>query len=573
MNIKEWIKKKEIIYYIIIILITLLMSAPLMVEGFLSTPDVYSHLSRNYNTMQGLKDGQFPPVIVSNFCNGFGYSWNLFYPPLTTYISAIFRLIVPTYVGAMKLSIVVAFLVSGIAMFQLVRKVTKNSDIGLISAILYMTANYFITDVYRRMAMGEVYAYMFFPILFHGLYNIFYDKGKRNYLLTIGACGILLSHNISSLMAVGISILFILFNVKKLIDKQTRKQIWKHLVINAIFIILIVLFFYIPFVEQQMGTEYVAMQEGGMSTKESVSNHALHIYQLVFGKFQYGGSYGLEQGIDNDMFFAIGLPILIPLIFAPIVISKISKEKRNLYWFTLIMGILTSLMATTIFPWAKMPKIILLIQFPWRMLILPTFLLSIIAGINIGKCIENLKVEKLLIITLVILIYSGQYISYVTKFDTNFDEFYLGKTEKIEELAGGNKYCSSFEYLPVKAKTEYTKNRENGIIIINGNAKIENEKKENNNMSFEIKEVEEETKLELPYIYYLGYKINFQGQIINYEESEHGFIQITIPKGKEGKVEISYKGTFLSKIATIISIIGIMGLTVYIFMEEKKAEK
>ena len=137
----------------------------------------YSHLSRNYNTIQGLKDGQFPPEIVSNFCNGFGYSWNLFYPPLSTYVAAIFRLIVPTYVGAMKLSIVVAFLVSGIAMFQFVRKVTKNSNIGLISAILYMTANYLITDVYERMAMGEVFAYMFLPILFHGLYNIFYDKG------------------------------------------------------------------------------------------------------------------------------------------------------------------------------------------------------------------------------------------------------------------------------------------------------------------------------------------------------------------------------------------------------------
>ena len=529
----------------------------------------YSHLSRNYNTIQGLKDGQFPPEIVSNFCNGFGYSWNLFYPPLSTYVAAIFRLIVPTYVGAMKLSIVVAFLVSGIAMFQFVRKVTKNSNIGLISAILYMTANYLITDVYERMAMGEVFAYMFLPILFHGLYNIFYDKGKRNYLLAVGTCGILLSHNISTLMVVGISILFVLFNEKKLIQKENRKQIWKHLVINAIFIILIVLFFYVPFMEQQMATEYVAMQEGGMATKEFVSSHALYLYQLVFGKFENGGSYALDQGIDNEMFLSIGLPILVPLLFTPVVIKKISQEKRPLYWFVLILGILTSLMATTIFPWSKMPNIILLIQFPWRMLMLSTFLLSIIAGINIGKCIENLTIEKLLVVVLVVLMYSGQYISYVTQFDINFDESYLGKTEKIEELAGGNKYCSSFEYLPVKAKTEYTKNREDGVIIISGNAKIESEKKENNDMTFEVKEVQEETKLELPYIYYLGYQITFKGETIEYEESEHGFIQISIPKEQEGEVKISYEGTVLSKIATTISIIGAIGLVIYIFREEK----
>ena len=39
MEVIEWIKKNEWIYYIIIILIALLMSLPLTVDGFLSTPD------------------------------------------------------------------------------------------------------------------------------------------------------------------------------------------------------------------------------------------------------------------------------------------------------------------------------------------------------------------------------------------------------------------------------------------------------------------------------------------------------------------------------------------------------
>lgn len=86
---------------------------------------------------------------------------------------------------SLKLSIILAIIVSGISMFKLMQKVTKNDDISLIVAILYMSSTYFLSNIYLRMAMGEVISYMFFPILFYGLYDIFYDGGKKNYWLTI----------------------------------------------------------------------------------------------------------------------------------------------------------------------------------------------------------------------------------------------------------------------------------------------------------------------------------------------------------------------------------------------------
>lgn len=568
MKIKEWLKKNK--EYVIIILVALLICAPLTVEGWISTDDGYSHLARNYNTIQGLKDGQFPPVIVSNFCKGFGYSWNLFYPPLSTYIGAIFRLIVPTYVAAMKLTIVFAVIMAGITMFQLMRKVTKNSNTSLITSIIYITANYLITDIYARMAMGEIMVFIFFPILFNGLYSIFYEKGEKNYLLTIGAVGILLSHNISALMAVILSIIFVIINFKKLYRQNTRKQVWKNIIVNAIFIILIVLFFYVPFLQHQMATEYVVMEDNSMTSKEFVSNHAIYIYQLFFGKFQKGASYALDQGVSNEMFFSLGLPIIVSLLFTPMAINKIEKGKKHLYILTLIAGIITALMATTLFPWSKMPHIILMIQFPWRMLLISTFLLSIIAGINISKIFRKFKIENIFMIILIIILYSGQYISYVVNFDIGFDESYLGKVAEIDDLSGANKYCSSFEYLPSKARTEYTQNREDGVIVLSGDAVIKDEKKENNDMQFLIEENTQESNLELPYIYYLGYKITLNGNSISYQESEHGFISISIPKDEKGKVVLTYEGTKLSKISLFISIVSALIFIGYIILENKR---
>lgn len=552
---KKMKNKKQYQYYLIILLIALLISIPLTGEGWIVAHDRHAHLSRNFATVQGLKEGQFPPTIASDFCGGFGYAWNLFYPPLSTYIGAFFRLIVQSYVSAMNLSIVLAIMVAGITMFQLMRKVTKNDKVGLITSIIYMSSTYFMTDIYIRMAMGEVIAYACFPLLFHGLYNIFYEKGKNHYLLTLGAVGVLLSHNISTLMAVALSVIFVAVNAKKLWDKECKKQIWKDIIINAIFIILLVLFFYVPFMQHKMATEYVAMQEGSMATKETVANHAISPYQLIFGKFQYGDSRALEEGTEKEMLFSLGLPIIIPLLFTPMVFPKIEKEKKLLYKAVFLTGIVASIMATTIFPWSHMPNIMIMMQFPWRMLLIATFTLSIIAGINISKCFENFKMETIVILTMIILMYIGQYLSSAILYDVEFDETYLSQENDVEEVLGGSKKCATFEYLPVKAKTEYTKNREKGVIVLSGDAKIKDEKKEKSNMQFSVEENQQGSHLELPYIYYLGYRVTFKGEKISYQESEHGFICIEIPEGETGEVKISYKGTLAGKISAGISVI------------------
>lgn len=156
-KIFQYCRSKEYQYYIIIILIAFIICTPLTVKGWYITHDGFSHLSRNYETVEAIKQGQVPIAVVSNFCKGFGYSWNLFYPPLSTYIGAIFKLIVPTYVEAIKLTIVLAVITSGLAMFQLMKKITTNAKMSLITAIIYITATYFISNIYVRRGNGRNY--------------------------------------------------------------------------------------------------------------------------------------------------------------------------------------------------------------------------------------------------------------------------------------------------------------------------------------------------------------------------------------------------------------------------------
>ena len=549
----------DFFYILLIVLISLLLSAPLYTQGFYWSHDGVYHFSRNYSTNSGIISKQIPPLIVSNFCKNYGYSWNIFYPPLGTYISGFFSLFT-SILDAMKLTIMLSIALSGISMFKLMKKISKNNNMSFITAIIYITAPYFLSDIYCRMAMGEVIAYMFFPLLFYGLYDIFYDSEKESYFLTIGALGIVLSHNISTLMAVVLSFIFVIFNIQKLFMKSTRKNIWTKLIINGSFIILISLFFYGPLLEHKMTTDYTAFVKG--ASKEAFLDHRIYPSQLIFGKTQPEWAYKLSTNkLNESMSFVLGLPIIVALLFTPMVFSKIKKEHKLLYIVTLCTGILFALMSTTLFPWQWFPKVPSVIQFPWRFLLISSFAFSIIAGVNIYMSISNLKLETMYILILVILIYSGEYITNSVKYDTEFDLSYLYTNTKLD----GNQ-CAAYEYLPVKASNnlDYICERSEGVVILSGNATIKDEEKDGSYMKFIVEGDNSNVVLELPYIYYLGYDINVNGKKLKYDESENGFICINLTVHGETSVEVTYKGTQLEKITFIISVVSSIMFIVYV---------
>ena len=98
--------KEKIKDGIIILIFTLIVSIPLASNNLnIYRDDGIQHIARLMGTYQSITEGQTIPVIMSNFCNGFGYSWNIFYSPLTSYIPLIFRLFTSSFEIMLKLFI------------------------------------------------------------------------------------------------------------------------------------------------------------------------------------------------------------------------------------------------------------------------------------------------------------------------------------------------------------------------------------------------------------------------------------------------------------------------------------
>lgn len=549
---KELIRtKRKLIDTVIIILVASILAIPLLNSKLnVYQDDGIQHIARAYGTFLSLKSGNFLANVIPTFTNNFGYSWNLFYGPISTWGITIFSFITQNFIVGYKIVCYISIILSGIFMYKFMFALMNNKDASLLASILYMTFPYHLTDLYTRNAIGEFISFIFVPIVFLGLYNIFFNEDNP-YYLAIGTIGLILTHNLSTLMVGIFAFLYFVFNIKKL-DKSSVKR---ELIINIIIVLIITSFFWIPMVETKVTTSYQVYEKGAMATSETVANCALKIRQL-FVTFD-----------DGEFVFELGLHIIVMFAFSIMTIRRINEEFKGNYIFFIVASILSLWMSTKYFPWKYLPESFCIIQFPWRFLELSAFFLSIVCSINMYAIIKKFDYKDVCVISLISIIYICGFVGIIPEEENMIDikNLELGKSSgrEYETVAGVGK----FEYLPTKAYNNkfYIATREDNTYVLTGKAIIENEEKQEGKYTADFETLDAQyTIFELPYIYYPGYEVRLDGIITEYFETENGFIGIAMGANDKEKITVQYKGTKLMNISCIISLISTIGFIVFL---------
>ena len=560
--------KEKIKDGIIILIFTLIVSIPLASNNLnIYRDDGIQHIARLMGTYQSITEGQTIPVIMSNFCNGFGYSWNIFYSPLTSYIPLIFRLFTSSFEIILKLFMVLLSFLSGIIMYTFVKKVTKNRFAGLLAAIIYIFAPYRLTDMYMRTAIAELASFVFLPLVFHGMYNIFNDEEKstkKSLILTLGAVGLILTHTVITMYTAIICFIYVLINFKAL----RNKQVWKMLGINVLLILLLTSFYLLPLLEHKVSAEYEVFQEGRMERTSELIRNKVDPIDLIYTQ-------------KGEMNFEIGLVSILGVLLTAIAYKKIGKEYKKMYWFLLGTGIVCIIMSLRFFPFEHLPSVLKMIQFTFRLLEFSSFCFAFVAAVNYSIIIKNFSMKDVITLSTIAFLLSLTIVDNLS-FEKQWPEDKLWPAVEVNENTGRvHAGCASFEYLPSKAfdNLDYIKQRENRTYILSGNIVIENEIKDGVNMILDLYNVEENTVIELPYIYYLGYDveaIDSEGKVQKIEtfESENGFVAIQVPETAK-RINVTYTGTTLMKITYIVFGITFIGVCGYLIINWhlKKKEK
>ena len=143
---------KKLIHYLILLAFAIIMCFPLFQNGIHTGHDGDFHIARTIGTIEQFKNGE-SPFIISRFSNHLGLAWNLFYPPLITFINVIFAVITGSAITSMKIFIFLTFILSALTMYKLVDTLTQNSTCALLAGIFYMLAPYRLLNAYTRLAV------------------------------------------------------------------------------------------------------------------------------------------------------------------------------------------------------------------------------------------------------------------------------------------------------------------------------------------------------------------------------------------------------------------------------------
>ena len=593
-KINCFIFNKNFIASLFIIIISIITSIPMFNPNFnIQFDDGVQHICRLIGTEQAIKDGQLIPVIMSNFCNNFGYSWNLFYSPLTSYIPLIFKIITESYEMCLKLFMTAVSIATGFAMYFFIKKILKErigkkkiESIAILAGVLYILLPYRLNDMYYRIAIAELTSFIFLPIVFNGLYSIINLK-EKSYLIILGGAGMLLTHSLLTVYLIIFCILYILINIKE-IDKKTIFA----LIFDTIIILLITAFYWVPLLQSKISADYEVFNQSHMIRLDAMMALKPKLYEIAFS-------------VPGRMFYGIGILTIIGTALSFTILRKKDTNRKN-YIFFLICGLVSIIMSLDIFPFEKLPSLFTMMQFSFRMIEFGGFFLVIISSIAIGLSIDKFNIYTVLGFTCISILLLLP----------NLKELNYGRYYSEDELINGIRVtsetgrvhagCASFEYLSTKAfeNRKYIEYREDIPIILNfaqnqidNNAEerdiynwdlqqiknnyIENFKKDGTKCSFEIKEINknellsnnEYIEIELPYIYYVGYNVEYtdeEGNTKNIDtyESDNGFLCISVPN-KNLTINVKYTGTTLMKISYIISIISITFIIVILLYKRK----
>ena len=561
-------KYLEKVYIVIAILLTLFILGKVIIDSNIcGTNDGYLHLIKIMGVNEIIKQGQFPPIIDAGFCNG--YAINLFYNPLTTYISLICGLIVNNFALGIKIMLIIMMFLAIIFMYMFLKNVTKKTGVAIAGAIFYITNPYYLSNIFIRGAIGESAALTFLPLLFLGLYNLFNGDRKKHYFITIAATGLILAHNITTLYAAIISGIYVLINFRKLKEKDVLIKI----LTNILFIIGMSLFFIYPLILHRFSGEYVIFDSDLMRTNGARVASSVITFKELFTEIP-----------SQSVIFRLNIIQVVLFVLSIFCYRFIDKKDRKIYLSFIIFAILSVILCMTKNIWKIAPDILCNIQFPWRLLGFSGFFISTIAGINLfiilKKIFKNKENGLIFIIIPIALLsllyaYSLDYKDYTVKKDDNESiEFINNNINNINYMNINREYMPSKTYKALSQNPERVDGE--SIFIIKGDANIESANKNELVYNITLIDIKENTSIEVPFLFYKGYNAYIENdkngkRDIDVKESDYGFLKIDIPKEYEnGMIKVEYKTPSSYYVVYIISFITLIGFVIYIVLSNVK---
>ncbi len=578
-GLPEYSRRRARVTWAALIGLVLFVSIPVMNFFMLRGDDLLFHLNRIEGIKTSLLAGQFPNRVSTHWNKGYGYASAVLYGEAFLYIPALLRIMGFSVQGAYKLYVVLINLATVIVAYYSFRKVFHNDKAALAGTMVYALAPYRLVCIYMRAAVGEYTAMLFFPLIFCGLMQIYFentqdDSYKYNCIpLILGFTGIIQSHVISSVIAAGFTALFCLVFIRRTFCPARLIRMIKA----AAGVILLNLWFLVPFLDYfHLGYTKRPDVTGILGRMNS---HGAFLSQM-FTLFQRGAARAYTtiegMGTTDERNYALGgLAFAAAFYFLyRLYHGKTQSKIAKIGDCSLAFAMLSGFMCTIWFPWSFFQQmnglfrfVVKNIQFPWRFMGVTCLFLTV-TTICLVCLLESEKDKRLYYAILVLIggffIVSADYYMYDYTQTAELHRYEDEAQVATTEIGVG-------EYLPGDTPENFLDNTES---IPGDGVEVSGECNMGDGRTVTCRNTgEEDACIDLPLLPYRGYVCRDEetGEKLKIQLDIPGKVRVMVPAGYTGTFYVKYEEPWYWRAAEVISLLTFLTGAVWAVVKRKQA--
>ncbi len=375
------VRAQKHIHVLLVLALSIFAWGPLLTPVyFLKAHDAAHHVFFLTEFHQGIQDGYLYPRWGPDHALGYGYPTFIFYAPLAYYVAEVFHLMGAGPTAAIKITYALAFILSGLTMYAFVKRLWGH-EAGLVSAMVYTYVPYRLVDIYVRCAFPEFCAFVFFPLVLLFFLELV-ETGQRRYLALAGLAyaGLILTHVVTAFLFTPLLIAYVLWLVLR--KARSRLRQWLRLgglsLAAAVLALGLSAVFLLPMLVER---SYIAQEQWTRATY-SYDQHFIYPFQFFSAFWDYGYAVG---GPEDTLSLQLGLAAVILSLMAAVLTPRWGSERRLssrgtvLFFLGLTLVIILAMLPVSLPLW-RLLSVAALVQFPWRLLALTAFTLSVLAG-------------------------------------------------------------------------------------------------------------------------------------------------------------------------------------------------
>lgn len=344
-----------------------------------SGQDLQFHLQRIDEMYNNLLHGHLNPYLATFDLNQMGSAVMSMYPKGPLYLFAGIRLLVKDPITSFYIGNMVATFLCLVVSYAGYHSVRPKDQVGAyVFAVAYSLSGLNITYNFLMVDIGISFTIIFLPLIFAGYYH-WINSGKYR-MLALGMTMVCLSHVLNILIVLFALVILLLIDIKK-----TNRVKWINLSKAVGITVLLSSSFWIPALH--FGTSVQ------MTKPFTFDLNGINLLEYTMG------------ALTNNIAYGFTLVALVGFVMAIVKYRSLSRFSKEIFW----VGIGFVILSSSLFPWSIFQHTsLVLLQFPWRFLILPqlgfTYLFSVIGSELLAKVTQKqMRIGGLALFSLVVL--------------------------------------------------------------------------------------------------------------------------------------------------------------------------